>query len=78
MPTRARPRTRTATASKRARQLLGRWSPPRRIDLTTVRAVLVPATMTLLGEWNWRGWLPRRAREPEAGRPIAGRGSLRL
>ena len=27
------------------------------IDATIVRAVLVPATMKLLGEWNW--WLPR-------------------
>jgi uncharacterized membrane protein YdfJ with MMPL/SSD domain len=34
------------------------------IDATVIRAVLVPATMKLLGEWNWyfpRGleWLPR-------------------
>jgi RND superfamily putative drug exporter len=28
------------------------------IDATVVRAVLVPATMKLLGEWNW--YLPRR------------------
>jgi uncharacterized membrane protein YdfJ with MMPL/SSD domain len=33
------------------------------IDATVIRAVLVPATMKLLGEWNWyfpRGleWLP--------------------
>jgi RND superfamily putative drug exporter len=28
------------------------------IDATIVRAVLLPATMTLLGEWNW--YLPRR------------------
>jgi RND superfamily putative drug exporter len=27
------------------------------IDSTIVRAVLLPALMTLLGEWNW--WLPR-------------------
>jgi uncharacterized membrane protein YdfJ with MMPL/SSD domain len=27
------------------------------IDATIVRAVLLPATMKLLGEWNW--WLPR-------------------
>ena len=27
------------------------------IDVTLVRAVLVPATMQLLGEWNW--WAPR-------------------
>jgi uncharacterized membrane protein YdfJ with MMPL/SSD domain len=39
------------------------------IDATIVRAVLLPATMTLLGERNWYlprrlGWLPRIAREP--------------
>jgi RND superfamily putative drug exporter len=28
------------------------------IDATIVRAVLLPATMKLLGDWNW--WLPRR------------------
>jgi RND superfamily putative drug exporter len=28
------------------------------IDATIIRAVLLPATMKLLGEWNW--WLPRR------------------
>ena len=28
------------------------------LDATIVRAVLLPATMKLLGEWNW--WLPRR------------------
>ncbi len=27
------------------------------VDATIVRLVLVPATMTLLGRWNW--WLPR-------------------
>ena len=27
------------------------------IDATLVRCVLVPATMTLLGKWNW--WAPR-------------------
>ena len=26
------------------------------IDATLVRCLLVPATMTLLGEWNW--WAP--------------------
>jgi uncharacterized membrane protein YdfJ with MMPL/SSD domain len=30
------------------------------IDATLVRAVLLPAAMTLLGEWNW--YLPRRLR----------------
>jgi uncharacterized membrane protein YdfJ with MMPL/SSD domain len=34
------------------------------IDATIVRSVLLPATMRLLGEWNWwlprwLGWLPR-------------------
>jgi RND superfamily putative drug exporter len=28
------------------------------LDATVVRALLVPATMRLLGDWNW--WLPRR------------------
>jgi uncharacterized membrane protein YdfJ with MMPL/SSD domain len=27
------------------------------LDATIVRALLVPSTMRLLGEWNW--WLPR-------------------
>jgi RND superfamily putative drug exporter len=36
------------------------------IDATIVRAVLLPATMTLLGEWNW--YLPRAlSRLPRAG-----------
>jgi uncharacterized membrane protein YdfJ with MMPL/SSD domain len=43
------------------------------IDATIVRAVLLPATMKLLGEWNWylpRGlsWLPRASGEPAAQR----------
>jgi uncharacterized membrane protein YdfJ with MMPL/SSD domain len=34
------------------------------IDATVIRAVLLPAAMTLLGDWNWYlpgwlGWLPR-------------------
>jgi RND superfamily putative drug exporter len=28
------------------------------LDATVVRALLVPATMRLLGDWNW--WLPGR------------------
>ena len=28
------------------------------LDATVVRALLVPATMRLLGRWNW--WLPDR------------------
>ena len=27
------------------------------LDATVVRALLVPATMRLLGDWNW--WAPR-------------------
>jgi RND superfamily putative drug exporter len=39
------------------------------IDATIVRAVLLPATMKLLGEWNWYlprwlEWLPRVTHEP--------------
>jgi uncharacterized membrane protein YdfJ with MMPL/SSD domain len=30
------------------------------LDATVIRAVLVPATMKLLGEWNW--YLPHRLR----------------
>ena len=30
------------------------------LDATVVRALLVPATMRLLGHWNW--WMPARAR----------------
>jgi RND superfamily putative drug exporter len=40
------------------------------IDATIVRAVLLPATMKLLGDWNWYlpswlGWLPRLEGDPE-------------
>src|SRR3954471_16251444 len=39
------------------------------IDATLVRAVLLPATMKLLGKWNWSlpkrlSWLPRLEHEP--------------
>ena len=42
------------------------------IDATIVRAVLLPATMKLLGKWNWYlpswlGWLPRLEHERSAG-----------
>ena len=38
------------------------------LDATIVRAVLLPATMKLLGDWNWYlphwlEWLPRISRE---------------
>jgi uncharacterized membrane protein YdfJ with MMPL/SSD domain len=40
------------------------------IDATIVRAVLLPATMKLLGDWNWYlprrlGWLPKFTHEPQ-------------
>jgi RND superfamily putative drug exporter len=45
------------------------------IDATIIRAVLLPATMKLLGERNWYmperlGWLPKLEHEPEAA-PVA-------
>jgi RND superfamily putative drug exporter len=44
------------------------------IDATLIRSVLLPATMTLLGDWNWwlprwLGWLPRVTIEGDAGEP---------
>jgi len=33
------------------------------LDVTLVRALLVPATMQMLGDWNW--WLPRWLRTSE-------------
>jgi putative drug exporter of the RND superfamily len=44
------------------------------IDTTIVRAVLLPATMKLLGDWNWYlptwlGWLPRLEHEATAPAP---------
>ena len=38
------------------------------IDATVIRAVLLPASMKLLGDWNWYlprwlDWLPKRKRE---------------
>jgi RND superfamily putative drug exporter len=48
------------------------------IDATVVRALLVPATMKLLGRWNWwapapmlRWWERYGFRETEARRPAA-------
>jgi uncharacterized membrane protein YdfJ with MMPL/SSD domain len=40
------------------------------IDATIIRGILLPASMKLLGDWNWYlprslGWLPKLAREPE-------------
>ena len=50
------------------------------IDATIVRAVLLPATMKLLGEWNWYlpsklGWLPKVRRE-EAVEPASPSGRV--
>ena len=44
------------------------------IDATIVRAVLLPATMKLLGEWNWYlprwlEWLPGGERRTPSPRP---------
>jgi uncharacterized membrane protein YdfJ with MMPL/SSD domain len=44
------------------------------LDATIVRMVLVPASMKLIGKWNWYlpsflGWLPDLRVEPEAGSP---------
>jgi putative drug exporter of the RND superfamily len=44
------------------------------IDATLIRAVLLPATMKLLGDWNWYlprwlQWLPARRGERAHGRP---------
>jgi uncharacterized membrane protein YdfJ with MMPL/SSD domain len=38
------------------------------IDATIVRAILLPAAMTLLGEWNW--YLPQPLRHRRAGQPM--------
>ncbi len=48
------------------------------LDATIVRALLVPATMKLLGRWNW--WLPEGVRKafrlsPSPGRPAPGGGA---
>jgi RND superfamily putative drug exporter len=42
------------------------------LDATLIRGVLLPASMKLLGDWNWYlprslGWLPKVAGEPEVG-----------
>jgi uncharacterized membrane protein YdfJ with MMPL/SSD domain len=47
------------------------------VDATIVRAVLLPATMKLLGDWNWYlpkhlEWLPKVRREHEAATHPAG------
>jgi RND superfamily putative drug exporter len=42
------------------------------IDATIVRGVLLPASMKLLGDWNWYlpnwlGWLPKLEHHPASG-----------
>jgi RND superfamily putative drug exporter len=49
------------------------------IDATIIRGVLLPATMKLLGDWNWYlpswlEWLPRVTQEPELEPLDAGEG----
>jgi RND superfamily putative drug exporter len=44
------------------------------VDATLIRSVLLPATMTLLGDWNWwlprwLSWLPRVTIEGASGEP---------
>jgi len=53
------------------------------LDATVVRSVLLPASMTLLGDWNWwlpgfLRWLPRVTIEgdPEANTPSRERTAL--
>jgi uncharacterized membrane protein YdfJ with MMPL/SSD domain len=46
------------------------------IDATLIRAILLPATMKLLGDWNWYlpkwlEWLPRLEHEKAPGAPTA-------
>jgi uncharacterized membrane protein YdfJ with MMPL/SSD domain len=46
------------------------------IDATVIRSILLPATMRLLGEWNWYlprwlGWLPRVTLEAQEAEPEA-------
>ena len=45
------------------------------IDATIIRGVLLPASMKLLGDWNWYlpnwlEWLPRVSPEPDVGEPL--------
>jgi uncharacterized membrane protein YdfJ with MMPL/SSD domain len=47
------------------------------LDATVIRGILLPATMKMLGDWNWYlpkglGWLPR----VQAGRTAAREGAL--
>jgi len=46
------------------------------IDVTLVRALLVPATMQMLGDWNW--WAPRWLRREPARGPGSARKAGRI
>ena len=39
------------------------------LDATIIRALLVPATMRLLGRWNW--WLPGKPLPPKKDSPLS-------
>ncbi len=46
------------------------------LDATIIRGVLLPASMKLLGDWNWYlpkwlEWLPVVSPEPDVGEPLA-------
>ena len=45
------------------------------LDATVVRALLVPAVVSLFGKWNW--WLPPTAGEAAAGGAVAAAGGGR-
>jgi RND superfamily putative drug exporter len=45
------------------------------LDATVIRSVLVPATVAMMGKWNW--WLPSRAAAPGGALTTAERGSSR-
>src|SRR5262249_40211806 len=63
-----------ATLQQRARKQMGvGLAGAVFLDATLIRAVLLPATMKLLGDWNWYlprwlEWLPSRKPEGAAGR----------
>jgi putative drug exporter of the RND superfamily len=45
------------------------------LDATIIRGVLLPASMKLLGDWNWYlpkwlEWLPVVSPEPDVGEPL--------
>ena len=51
------------------------------IDATIIRAILLPASMKLLGDWNWYlpkwlEWMPRIEHERQGARGAAGPGAL--